>query len=77
MADRTPVEEFARVVAEQLEPDGIDVELITHDPRKPGLLSCHRPDAGRTVFLLADASDCSFAKAAHMADYVRQEISPS
>ena len=77
MAKETAVERFARVVAEELQPDGIDVELITHDAKKPGLLSCRRPDAGRTVFLLADAADCSMTKAAHMADYVRQEISPT
>lgn len=77
MADMTPVEAFVQDVAEQLQPDGIDVELLTHDAKKPGLLSCRRPDTGRTVFLLAAVADCSHEKAEVMADYVRQEISPA
>ena len=77
MAEPTPVETFAHDVAAQLQPDGIQVELITQDTEKPGLLSCSRREAGRTVFLLADAADCSHEKAEVMADYVRQEISPA
>ena len=77
MADMTPVEELARDVADQLQPEGIDCELITPDTEKPGLLSCRRPDSGRTVFLLAESADCSHEKAAVMTDSVRQEISPA
>ena len=75
MVDMTPVEALAQDVADQLQPEGIDCELITPDTEKPGLLSCRRPDSGRTVFLLADSDDCSHEKAEVMADYVRQEIS--
>jgi len=74
MVNEMHVEGFAQDVAAQLQPDGIDVELIAHDTRHPGLLSCRHPEIGRTVFLLADAGDCSHATAEVMADYVRQEI---
>jgi hypothetical protein len=77
MANKMPVDVFAREVAERLRPDDIDVELLAHDSKHPGLLSCRRAKTGRTVFLLADAADCSHAKAAIMADYVRQEIPPA
>ncbi len=77
MDSEMQVEAFVQIVAERLKPDGIAVELLTHAQGRPGLLSCRRPDIGRTVFLLADSSDCSHAKADVIADYVRQEIPPT
>lgn len=77
MNNEMQVEVFAQVVAERLKPDGIAVELVAYAERRPSLLSCRRPDIGRTVFLLADATDCSHAHADVIADYVRQEIPPA
>ena len=77
MNNEMQVEVFVQVVAERLKQDGIAVELLTYAEGRPGLLSCRRPDIGRTVFLLADSSDCSHAKANVIADYVRQEIPPA
>ncbi|HET7056758.1 MAG TPA: hypothetical protein VFI12_09865 [Thermomicrobiales bacterium] len=74
MASEIPFQAFIQDVADKLEPYGIDVELITRRQDRPGLLSCRRLDSGRTVFLLADPADCSHARAAVLADFVRQEI---
>ena len=67
-------EAFAREVATHLQPLGIDVELLTHRDARPGLLSCRRPDTGRTVFLLAMPEECTHARAEVMAEYAKQEL---
>ena len=74
MAQEMHFEAFVQEVAGHLRPLGIDVELLTRREERPGLLSCRRPDSGRTVFLLASRDDCSHARAAILADYVKQEI---
>jgi hypothetical protein len=74
VASEIPFQTFIQDVTDRLEPYGVDVELITKRQDRPGLLSCRRPDSGRTVFLLADPNDCSPARAAVLADFVKQEI---
>ena len=68
------LEAFAQEVASHLQPHGIDVELLTDGDARPGLLSCRRPDTGRTVFLLAMPEECSCDRAEIMAEYARQEL---
>ena len=77
MATEIQFDAFIQDVAEKLEPYGINVELITKRHDRPGLLSCRRPDSGRTVFLLADPGECSPARAAVLVDFVKQEIPPA
>jgi hypothetical protein len=77
MASEIPFHSFVQDVVDKLEPYGIDVELITRRSDRPGLLSCRRPDSGRTVFLLADPAECSHARATVLADFVKQEIPSS
>ena len=74
MAHPQHLEAFTQVVASHLQPHGIDVELLTPCNARPGLLSCRRPDTGRTVFLLAMPEECSCARAEVMAEYVKQEL---
>ena len=74
MAQVMQLEAFAQEVASHLQPHGIDVELLTDSDARPGLLSCRRPDTGRTVFLLAMPEECSCDRAEIMAEYARQEL---
>jgi hypothetical protein len=74
MAQALQLAAFVQEVASHLQPHGIDVELLTGGDARPGLLSCRRPDTGRTVFLLAMPVECSRARAEVLADYAKQEL---
>jgi hypothetical protein len=74
MAQALQLAAFVQEVASHLQPHGIDVELLTGGDARPGLLSCRRPDTGRTVFLLAMPEECSRARAEVMAEYAKQEL---
>jgi len=74
MAHVQHLEAFTQEVASHLQPHGIDVELLTPCDARPGLLSCRRPDTGRTVFLLAMPEECSCERAEVMAEHVKQEL---